>query len=540
MGYTMDYYLNGNVKSRKVTGNYRLNYPLEVREMNSVYTYDKANRLTNVDRFNVKSYSPVEAFSYDKDGNLQTLTRDYSGDNFTYRYYSGTNRLMNITGTEVPQYIYDYNGNVTADSVRKITGITYDYRNLPVEMNITPNNGDRYKYKMRYKYDEAGNRIRKMKYRSRLGEENWTLYNDEVYIRDAKGNETAMYENSNLQYINIWGAGLEGKVRKDDRGNNLFSYYYKDHLGSVTAVMDGASGTITQSQDYDAWGDICRTYSTTDTTVNKFTGKERDTETGYDYFGARYYDSRISVWLSPDPLFEKHLQWSPYNYVLRNPFVLIDPDGRQVNVKSLTQEHRNAIIQDLLIITGYTFQMNSDGYLKIDNSKEVSGGSEIGRKLAKEIDSYDKSVIQVVEHSCTYRSSFYDGNNGGISLNPLEIESNTNPDNVMNGLNIHTFGWGMVFLHELLHSKFKGWDPDDKNLPQGTIGDIEKFLNRIRVQLGKDWGQIQTHTAYRQTIDGTEYGIIPFSKEVIKALESYEFKTKEKYIKSEILIDFEK
>lgn len=72
-----------------------------------------------------------------------------------------------------------------------------------------------------------------------------------------------------------------------------YSYYYKDHLGSITAVMDGASGTITQSQDYDAWGDICRTYSTSDTTVNKFTGKERDTETGYDYFGARYYDSRI-------------------------------------------------------------------------------------------------------------------------------------------------------------------------------------------------------------------------------------------------------
>ncbi len=232
-----------------------------------------------------------------------------------------------------------------------------------------------------------------------------------------------------------------------------------------------------------------------------------------DTFGTRYYDSHISVWLSPDPLFEKHLQWSPYNYVLRNPFVFIDPDGRQVSVKSLTQEHRNTIIQDLLIITGYTFQMNSYGYLKIDNSKEVSGGSEIGKKLANEIDSYDKSIIQVVEHSCTYRSSFYDGNKEGISLNPLEIESYTNPNNVMNGLNIHTFGWGMVFLHELLHSKFKGWDPDDKNLPQGTIGNIEKFLNRIRLQLGKDWGQIQTHTAYRHTIDGTEYGIIPFSKE---------------------------
>jgi hypothetical protein len=50
--------------------------------MNSIYTYDKANRLTNVDRFNVKSYSPIETFSYDKDGNILTLTRDYKGDNF--------------------------------------------------------------------------------------------------------------------------------------------------------------------------------------------------------------------------------------------------------------------------------------------------------------------------------------------------------------------------------------------------------------------------------------------------------------------------
>ena len=111
---------------------------------------------------------------------------------------------------------------------------------------------------------------------------------DKIPIKNIFEIETAMYENSNLQYINILGAGLEGKVRKDDRGNTIYSYYYKDHLGSITAVMDGASGTITQAQDYDSWGDICRTYSTIDTTSNKFTGKERDHETGYDYFGARY------------------------------------------------------------------------------------------------------------------------------------------------------------------------------------------------------------------------------------------------------------
>jgi RHS repeat-associated protein len=63
----------------------------------------------------------------------------------------------------------------------------------------------------------------------------------------------------------------------------------------------------------------------------KFTGKQRDAETGYDYFGARYYIPRYGNWGSPDPLFEKHIQWTPYNYVLRNPMVLIDPDGMQIN-----------------------------------------------------------------------------------------------------------------------------------------------------------------------------------------------------------------
>jgi RHS repeat-associated protein len=319
----------------------------------------------------------------DKDGNILTLTRDYKGDNFSYQYYSGTNRLKNINGTAMQQYIYDYNGNVTADSVRKVTGITYDYRNLPVEMNITSNNEDRYKYKMRYKYDEAGNRIRKQMYRSRLGEENWTLYNDEVYIRDAKENETAMYENSNLQYINILGAGLEGKVRKDDRGNTIYSYYYKDHLGSITAVMDGASGTITQAQDYDALGDICRTYSTAiDTTVNKFTGKERDQETGYDYFGARYYDSRIGRWLQTEPLYNKYLQFSPYCYGLLNPMKLVDADGNEVYIHGSQAED----------ILNYLQKQMPYLNLNLDNGKLIYSGNGMNEREQKLIEAINSDI----------------------------------------------------------------------------------------------------------------------------------------------------
>jgi RHS repeat-associated protein len=65
-------------------------------------------------------------------------------------------------------------------------------------------------------------------------------------------------------------------------------------------------------------------------TKEGFTGREQDAETGLDYFGARYYMPALARWTAVDPLAEKHLEWSPYNYVLNNPLVLIDPDGRQV------------------------------------------------------------------------------------------------------------------------------------------------------------------------------------------------------------------
>ncbi|WP_276733703.1 RHS repeat domain-containing protein [Chryseobacterium carnipullorum] len=60
----------------------------------------------------------------------------------------------------------------------------------------------------------------------------------------------------------------------------------------------------------------------------KFNGKELDAETGYYYYGARYYNPRISLWLSPDPLAEKYPCWSPYNYTFNNPIIYTDPDGR--------------------------------------------------------------------------------------------------------------------------------------------------------------------------------------------------------------------
>ncbi len=67
-----------------------------------------------------------------------------------------------------------------------------------------------------------------------------------------------------------------------------------------------------------------------------FTGKERDEETGYGYFGARYMDHELmTMWLSVDPMSDKYPSISPYAYCAWNPVKLVDPDGREIDISAL-------------------------------------------------------------------------------------------------------------------------------------------------------------------------------------------------------------
>ncbi len=66
--------------------------------------------------------------------------------------------------------------------------------------------------------------------------------------------------------------------------------------------------------------------------VTTFTGKEKDEETGFGYFGARYMDHELTtMWLSVDPMADKYPSISPYAYCAWNPVRLVDPDGRMID-----------------------------------------------------------------------------------------------------------------------------------------------------------------------------------------------------------------
>jgi RHS repeat-associated protein len=114
-------------------------------------------------------------------------------------------------------------------------------------------------------------------------------------------------------------------------------YYAYDHLGNTRIAFSPeqriGDSTFTHhihfAADYYPYGKILRSFESSSSEEKYLTTQhERDRETGFDYRGARYFDSDIGRFLSLDPLASQYPAWSDYNYVMGNPISLIDPDGR--------------------------------------------------------------------------------------------------------------------------------------------------------------------------------------------------------------------
>ena len=110
-------------------------------------------------------------------------------------------------------------------------------------------------------------------------------------------------------------------------GNRYF--YHSDHLGSSSLITD-ASGNVTQQIDYLPYGEVFleKRADVDYHTPYRFNGKELDEETGLYYYGARYYNPRLSIWYATDPQQEKYPSIASYGYCTSNPVALLDYDGR--------------------------------------------------------------------------------------------------------------------------------------------------------------------------------------------------------------------
>ena len=115
-------------------------------------------------------------------------------------------------------------------------------------------------------------------------------------------------------------------------------FYHPDHLGS-TSLVTNSYGEITQNISYIPYGEIFVEETAGGwQSPYYFNAKELDEETGLYYYGARYLDPAGARWLSADPMLEKYVGMSPYNYCAGNPVKLVDPSGRELlEVDELTK-----------------------------------------------------------------------------------------------------------------------------------------------------------------------------------------------------------
>jgi len=278
------------------------------------YTYDELNRLKTASENSGASWS--QTYGYDRFGNRWvSASPGYTLNALTPQSQSSFNAANNrLTASQ-----YDAAGNQTVDSQNRTFG--YDAENRQTVFNGTGG---------QYLYDGEGHRIKKI-------DSSGTT----IFVYNAGGQLVAEYHSDPVP---------------SPAGGGGTSYFTTDHLGSTRLVTDGG-GAVKARYDYLPFGEelgatigartVRMGYSAADSTKQKFTQKERDSESGLDYFLARYYSSAQGRFTSPDkPIADQQAgdpqSWNLYPYVRNDPLKYVDPQGRQ---RSEMSDDRKAIAE---------------------------------------------------------------------------------------------------------------------------------------------------------------------------------------------------
>jgi RHS repeat-associated protein len=267
---------------------------------NWTYSYDDFNRLSGS---NQNSGQAVYSYVYDRFGNRW----QQNGPHTFLATFTGNNPGNPQNNNRMDGYSYDAAGNLLNDGTHSYA---YDAENRISNVD----NGST----ASYVYDANGQRVRKT-----------TSSGSVDYLYDLAGHEITEVSSS--------GSWNRGEVYAGGRHlatyNNSTTYLiHSDHLGTERVRTD-SSGTSCETVASLPFGDWQTTSgSCGDPSPMHFTGKERDSESGLDNFGARYDSSSLGRFMSPDPynagaFLDAPQSWNAYSYVLNNPLNAIDPNG---------------------------------------------------------------------------------------------------------------------------------------------------------------------------------------------------------------------
>ena len=314
---------------------------------------------------------------------------------FTKHYFIGDKRVASRIGTGLFNNVYGRNGSyVTAgqqDYVERMNQIQKQKEAYYKQQGIAPGVPT-----MKGAYGDPENT--KRGYNSIID----TLGNHDVpqgWIQTPRPNTTP---NTNPGPPVSWNdpsntddpqAGY-GYIPNDTTKEETF-FYHNDHLGSTSYITDDHAN-ITQYDAYLPYGELLvDEHSSSEDMPYKFNGKELDEETGLYYYGARYMDPKISMWLGVDPLTEKYISVSGYVYCIGNPIRFVDPNGcwhweKNGNLHADRKDNTKTLAQFL-----GTSQKDVLQILNRNNIRTTKGGNIAVRNLSKL--SLDKGSLYTVK-----------------------------------------------------------------------------------------------------------------------------------------------
>lgn len=289
------------------------------------FKYDDLNRLKEAyttKATDLKPESPLSfLYDYHDNGSINSVTR--GSQVFDYQYVSNTNQLDHVGGTAsqsrnlsaTGNFQYDGSGRMKVDASKDMD-IEYDtWANRPLGFHRGEGPTGTSVYAV---YDEAGNR------KSKFTLSGSAILEAKHYFR---GKELREFPTSGVATKEVYDFDQYGRVVKNHLGVSQYEINIKNHIGSTVEIFNTTSDILAFKADYEPFGRIRSEIQNTDEVSAKFTSKENDEEIGLDYFGARYYDSDLALWISPDAARQYH---SSYSYSL-NPINGTDPDGRKFN-----------------------------------------------------------------------------------------------------------------------------------------------------------------------------------------------------------------
>ncbi|MDO7877730.1 SpvB/TcaC N-terminal domain-containing protein [Hymenobacter sp. ASUV-10] len=270
-------------------------------------------------------------YQYDKLGNIAQL--QHVGQNSftrTFSYVAGRNYLQEVsfgTGPAV-QYVHDKAGNIARENGSRHLGWDganqlRQYANWtgPTPTHTAPT------VLAQYLYDAGGQRTKKLVQTS-AGTWQVTVYVDGGFEhRYEVSSSTISAEQTTLAVLDGQSRLYQrrsGDALGDQRPAEL--YPLADHLGSTAGQTDASGGEVSR-EEYYPFGET--SFSGYARQRFRFCGKELDEESGFYYYGMRYYAPWICRFVSVDPLAAKYTYYTPYQYAGNKPINFTDLDGAE-------------------------------------------------------------------------------------------------------------------------------------------------------------------------------------------------------------------